>query len=163
MQHFTEIFPTKCLNHLSSTRQAAGFINNASLLINRFRQLVFRSFFRRSGFFSHQLASFCQFLDVDITSNWVLKGRGAKIVFELLPCFGEPFDRCNSSDQLLCYFILYWFRGLGGGLECKVTFTVKWKFTFVLLEIRGNIGFTFSRFTRTSLDSGHKWGGKIQY
>lgn len=46
--------------------------------------------------FSHQLASFCQCLDVDITSNWVLKARGAKIVFELLPGFGILFDWCNS-------------------------------------------------------------------
>lgn len=87
MQNFTEIFPTKCLNRLSSTRQAAGFINNASMLTNRSRQLVFRSFCRRSRvvLFSHQLAFLCQFLDVDITSNCVLKTRGAKTVSELSP------------------------------------------------------------------------------
>ena len=89
MQNFTEIFPTKCLDHLSSTRQAAGFINNASVLTNRFRQLVFR----RSGvdLFSHQLALLCQFLDVDITSNCVLKTRGAKTVSGLLPLTLECF------------------------------------------------------------------------
>lgn len=42
-------------------------------------------------FFSHQLASFCQFLSVDIISNCVLKTRGAKIVSGLfslaLECF----------------------------------------------------------------------------
>lgn len=87
MQNFTEIFPTKCLNRLSSTRQTAGFINNASMLTNRSRQLVFRSFCRRSRvvLFSHQLAFLCQFLDVDITSNCVLKTRGAKTVSELSP------------------------------------------------------------------------------
>lgn len=78
---------------MSSTRQAAGFINNASVLTNRFRQLVFRSFCRRSGvaLFSHQLAFLCQFLDVDITSNCVLKTRGAKTVSELSPLALERF------------------------------------------------------------------------
>lgn len=37
------------------------------------------------GLFSHQLAFLCQFLDVDITSNCVLKTRGAKTVSELSP------------------------------------------------------------------------------
>lgn len=93
MQNFTEIFPTKCLNRLSSTRQTAGFINNASMLTNRFRQLVFRSFCRRGGvgLFSHQLAFLCQFLDVDITSNCVLKTRGAKL------CLSSPLSLWSTS------------------------------------------------------------------
>lgn len=59
-----------------------SLINNASMLINRFRQLVFRSCASQKVgwiFFSHQLASFCQFLDVDITSNCVLKTRVLKL------------------------------------------------------------------------------------
>lgn len=43
------------------------------------------------GLFSHQLAFLCQFLDVDITSNCVLKTRGAKTVSELFPLALERF------------------------------------------------------------------------
>lgn len=43
------------------------------------------------GFFSHQLASFCQFLHVDVTSNCVLKTRGAKTVSGLVSLALEYF------------------------------------------------------------------------
>lgn len=55
-------------------------------------------------FFSHELASFCQFLDVDIASNCVLKTKGAKAVWAVLSGFGVLLDRAKSWRLASAHF-----------------------------------------------------------
>lgn len=64
--------------------------------------------------FSHQLASSCQFLDVDIASNCVLKTRGAKTVPGfLLSCFRVRLDEAKTLrlDSPFLPFLLTLLQG----------------------------------------------------